>query len=161
MRLLLPFTLLLSTAALLTAQPPAGKAAPAPPMTMTVAGFPDGGMFAIKYTQSAPNVPAGEGLSPAITWTNVPAGTQSFFLHMHDLELARNKTTDDQPHWVFWNIPGNLPGLPEGVPKGSQSLTVAIRSAPLAPCIAAREPRPTAPCITTCLSSTRWISSWT
>ena len=120
MRLLLPLTLLFSTAALLTAQPPAGKAAPAPPMTMTVAGFPDGGMFAIKYTQSAPNVPAGEGLSPAITWTNVPAGTQSFFLHMHDLELARNKTTDDQPHWFFWNIPGNLTGLPEGVPKGSQ-----------------------------------------
>jgi Raf kinase inhibitor-like YbhB/YbcL family protein len=39
---------------------------------------------------------------------------------MHDLDLARNKTSDDQAHWVFWNIPAALTGLPEGVPKGSQ-----------------------------------------
>ena len=87
---------------------------------MTVAGFVDGGMVAIKYTQAAPNVPVGEGTSPAITWANAPAGTQSFFLNMHDLDLARNKTSDDQPHWVLWNIPATLTGLPEGVPKGSQ-----------------------------------------
>jgi Raf kinase inhibitor-like YbhB/YbcL family protein len=51
---------------------------------------------------------------------NFPAGTQSFFLYMHDLDLARNKTTDHQPHWVFWNIPATTTGLPAGVPKGSQ-----------------------------------------
>ena len=120
MRFLLLSTLIFSTTSLVSAQAPAGKAAPAPPMTMTVAGFPDGGMFAIQYTQGIPGVPAGEGTSPPITWKNAPAATQSFFLHMHDLELARNKTTDDQPHWVFWNIPGTATGLPEGVPKGSQ-----------------------------------------
>jgi Raf kinase inhibitor-like YbhB/YbcL family protein len=119
MRLLLFLTFLLGTTSFVSAQAPAGKAAPTPAMTMTVAGFPDGGMIPIKYTTFAPNVAAGEGLSPAITWTNVPAGTQRFFLHMHDMEQARNKTTDDQPHWVFWNIPGTLTGLPEGVPKGS------------------------------------------
>jgi Raf kinase inhibitor-like YbhB/YbcL family protein len=94
--------------------------APAPPMTMTVAGFPDGGQVPVKYTQAAPGVPNGEGLSPAITWTNVPAGTQSFVLNMHDMEVVRNKTTDDQAHWVVWNIPAASTGLPEGVPKGSQ-----------------------------------------
>src|SRR2546430_12109645 len=46
-------------------------------------------------------VAPGEGTSPAMSWTNVPAGTQSFFLHMHDMDLARNKTTDDQAHWVL------------------------------------------------------------
>jgi Raf kinase inhibitor-like YbhB/YbcL family protein len=120
MRFLILSTLICSSISLVSAQAPAGKAAPVTPMTMTVAGFADGGMFAVKYTQSAPNVANGEGTSPPITWINVPAGTQSFFLHMHDLELARNKTTDDQPHWVVWNIPGTATGLPEGVPKGSQ-----------------------------------------
>jgi Raf kinase inhibitor-like YbhB/YbcL family protein len=89
-------------------------------MTLTIQGFPDGGQIPVKFSQAAPGVAAGEGTSPAMSWANVPAGTQSFFLHMHDLDLARNKTTDDQAHWVLWNIPGTATGLPEGVPKGSQ-----------------------------------------
>jgi Raf kinase inhibitor-like YbhB/YbcL family protein len=97
-----------------------GGAPAAPPMTMTVAGFSDGGTIPVKYSQAAPGVATGEGLSPAITWTNVPAGTQSFVLNMHDMDVARNKTTDDQAHWVVWNIPGTATGLPEGVPKGRQ-----------------------------------------
>ena len=109
-----------SSITLLAAMPMAAqRGAPAPPaMTMTVEGFPDGGDVPVKYSQAAPGVAAGEGLSPAITWSNPPAGTQSFFLHMHDMDLARNKTTDDQAHWVVWNIPPTATGLPEGVPKG-------------------------------------------
>jgi len=91
-----------------------------PPMSMTVAGFADGGQIPVKYSQAAPGVAVGEGLSPAITWTNVPAGTQSFVLNMHDMDVARNKTTDDQAHWIVWNIPATATGLPEGVPKGAQ-----------------------------------------
>src|ERR1700688_1213077 len=113
-----------SSIALLGAMPMAAQqrgAAPAPPaMVLTVEGFPDGGDVPVKYSQAAPGVATGEGLSPAISWTNVPDGTQSFFLHMHDMDLARNKTTDDQAHWVLWNIPATATGLPEGVPKGSQ-----------------------------------------
>jgi Raf kinase inhibitor-like YbhB/YbcL family protein len=97
----------------------AGGPAPGPAMTMTVAGFPDGGQFPVRFSQAAEGAAPGEGTSPAITWTNAPAATQSFVLHMHDLDLARNKTTDDQPHWVVWNIPATATGLPEGVPKGS------------------------------------------
>ena len=89
-------------------------------MTLTVSGFPDGGQIPVKFSQAAPGVAAGEGKSPAITWANAPAGTQSFFLHMHDLDVVRNKTTDDQAHWVVWNIPATATGLPEGVAKGSQ-----------------------------------------
>jgi Raf kinase inhibitor-like YbhB/YbcL family protein len=90
-----------------------------PPMTMTVAGFADGGQIPVKFSQAAEGAAPGEGTSPAITWSNAPAGTQSFVLHMHDMDLARNRTTDDQPHWVVWNIPATETGLPEGVPKGS------------------------------------------
>src|SRR5690348_10649775 len=97
-----------------------GGQPPAPAMTLTISGFPDGGQIPVKFSQAAPGVAPGEGTSPAIEWANVPAGTQSFVLHMHDMDLARNKTTDDQVHWVVWNIPATATGLPEGVPKGSQ-----------------------------------------
>jgi Raf kinase inhibitor-like YbhB/YbcL family protein len=95
-------------------------AAAAPPMTMAIAAFPDGAQVPVKFTQAAPGAAPGEGTSPAITWSNVPAGTQSFFLNMHDMDVSRNKTTDDQAHWVLWNIPATAKGLSEGVPKGSQ-----------------------------------------
>src|SRR5947208_2365016 len=121
--LLVPFV---SAVVALAAQAPGGQrgaapAAPAgPPMTMTIAGFPDGGQIPVKYSHAAEGVAPGEGKSPAISWMNAPAGTQSFMLNMHDMDVARNKTTDDQAHWVVWNIPGSASGLPEGVPKGSQ-----------------------------------------
>jgi hypothetical protein len=85
----------------------------APAMTLTTTAFPDGGQIPARYTQ------AGEQVSPALTWTNAPANTASFVLHMHDLEVARNRTTDDQVHWVVWNIPASATGLPEGVPQGA------------------------------------------
>jgi Raf kinase inhibitor-like YbhB/YbcL family protein len=100
-----------------------GTAPPAPAgpaMTMTIAAFPDGGQIPVKFSQAAEGAAPGEGTSPAISWTNVPAGTQSFVLNMRDLDVARNKTTEDQAHWVVWNIPATATGLPEGVPKGPQ-----------------------------------------
>ena len=60
----------------MTAQQPGGQrgAAPsAPAMTLTVQGFPDGGDVPVKFSQAAPGVATGEGLSPAINWTNAPA----------------------------------------------------------------------------------------
>ena len=98
----------------------AGRATPPPPMTLTIPGFPDFGVIPVKFSQAAPGAAPGEGTSPAMSWANAPAGTQSFFLHFHDLDLARNKTTDDQAHWVLWNVPATATGLPEGVPKGLQ-----------------------------------------
>jgi hypothetical protein len=110
------FSLLVAGAA--AAQAPAP--APAAAMTLTISGFPDGGAIPVKFSQAAPGVAPGEGTSPAMAWANVPAGTQSFVLNMHDMDVARNKTTDDQAHWVVWNIPASATGLPEGVPKGAR-----------------------------------------
>ncbi len=98
----------------------AQPAAAPPQMTLSIPSFPDGGQFPVKYSQAADGVAPGEGVSPAMTWANVPAGTRSFVLHMHDLDVVHNKTVDDQVHWVVWNIPGTSTGLPEGVPKGAQ-----------------------------------------
>jgi Raf kinase inhibitor-like YbhB/YbcL family protein len=114
---------ILSGALLLSAQDAARgglSAAPPPPMTLAIPGFPDGGQIPVKFSQAAPGAAPGEGTSPGMRWANVPAGTQSFFLHMHDLDVARSKTTDDQAHWVLWNIPVTATGLPEGVPKGRE-----------------------------------------
>src|ERR1700730_13828936 len=112
MRLLVVSTIIVSLTFSLSAQPARG-AAPAA-MTLNIPGFPDGGQMPVKFSQAAPGVAAGEGTSPAMSWANVPAGTQSFFLHMHDMDLARHKTTDDQAHWVLWNIPATATGFAEG-----------------------------------------------
>ena len=92
---------------------PAGAPqAGAAPMRLMSNSFIDGGLIPLKYTQ------AGEQASPQLAWANAPMGTQSFVLHMHDMEGARNKTTDDQLHWLVWNIPAETRALPEGVPMG-------------------------------------------
>lgn len=92
----------------------AGGQPPRPAMTLTTTAWPDGGQIPAKYTQ------AGEQVSPALTWTNVPPGTVSFVLHMRDPDVARMRTTEDQVHWLVWNIPGTATGLPENVPKGAE-----------------------------------------
>jgi Raf kinase inhibitor-like YbhB/YbcL family protein len=91
---------------------PAGAQGGAAPMRLMSNAFIDGGLIPPKYTQVE------QQTSPQLAWANVPAGTQSFVLHMHDMEGARNKTTDDQLHWLVWNIPATTTVLPEGVPKG-------------------------------------------
>ena len=115
--------ILVMSAIPVAAQAPAGQrggAPAAPAMTLTVSGFADGGQIPVKFSQAAEGAAPGEGTSPAIAWGNTPAGTQSFMLNVRDMDVARNKTTDDQAHWVVWNLPGTATGLPEGVPKGSQ-----------------------------------------
>jgi Raf kinase inhibitor-like YbhB/YbcL family protein len=121
-QLFLVFTIAALVATALAAQERGqrGGAAAGPPLTLTIAAFPDGGEIPVKFSQAAPGVAPGEGTSPAISWSNVPAGTQSFVLNMRDMDVARNKTTDDQAHWVVWNIPATATGLPEGVPKGAK-----------------------------------------
>ena len=112
-RSLFACALVLSTAAVAAAQTPAPAAPASPPMTLTISGWPDGDPIPVKFTQ------AGEQVSPEMKWTNVPKGTVTFFLHMHDPDVARNKGTEDQAHWVLWNIPGTAMGLPENVAHGA------------------------------------------
>ena len=89
-----------------------------PPMVLASTAFSDGGIIPVEFSQAAPGAAPGEGTSPALRWTNIPAGTQSFLLHMHDIDFTRNKTTDDQVHWLVWNIPASATGMAEGLPRG-------------------------------------------
>jgi Raf kinase inhibitor-like YbhB/YbcL family protein len=121
-------TILVTAAVTLSAQAPAAPAgqtaAPAraggpaaPPMVLSTPAFQDGAVIPNRHTQVQQ---AERGISPALVWANAPAATQSFVVHMRDPEVARNRTTDDQVHWLVWNIPGTATGLPEGVPKGEK-----------------------------------------
>lgn len=99
------------------AAPAQGRAGgpPNPPLLMTTTAWQDGGVIPDKYTQAA----GPSAVSPALSWSQVPAGTQSFVLLMHDPEpvLARGSKMDIT-HWLAWNIPGTSTGLPEGVAAG-------------------------------------------
>ena len=98
------------------AQPPAGGRGPAnPPLIMTTTAWEDGGVIPNKYTMAA----ATAAVSPELKWSQVPPGTQSFVLLMHDPEpvLAKGSRMDIT-HWLIWNIPGTSTGLAEGVAAG-------------------------------------------
>ncbi len=91
------------------------QGAPArPAFTLTTTAFADGTDIPLRFTQ------AGAQTSPALTWTNAPAGTASFVVQVRDPDVARNKTTEDQLHWLVWNIPATATGLPEGVSAGAE-----------------------------------------
>ncbi len=97
------------------AQPPAGApAAPRPPaLVVSSTAFEDGGVIPDKYTQKAsPTAP-----SFPLRWENAPAGTQSFVVLFHDLDVVSNRSMTDSLHWLAWNIPATATSLPEGVPN--------------------------------------------
>ena len=55
----------------------------------------------------------GEDLSPALSWSGVPNGTRSLALIMDDPDAPMGTFV----HWVLYDIPAELAGLPEGVAK--------------------------------------------
>lgn len=52
---------------------------------------------------------AGSNISPALSWSNPPAGAKSFALMVHDPDAP---TGSGWWHWVVYNIPTNVAGLP-------------------------------------------------
>lgn len=58
----------------------------------------------------------GSDLSPALQWTEPPAGTQSFALIMDDPDAPVGTWV----HWVIFNIPASARGLPEGLATDPQ-----------------------------------------
>ena len=55
----------------------------------------------------------GGDVSPALSWKDAPAGTQSFALIVDDPDEPGGTWT----HWIVWNLPGQASALPQGVPK--------------------------------------------
>jgi phosphatidylethanolamine-binding protein (PEBP) family uncharacterized protein len=58
-------------------------------------------------------------VSPELSWTGAPAGTQSFAIALHDL-VYMQAPPDPFTHWVMWNIPASSTGLPAELPAGTE-----------------------------------------
>ncbi len=79
-------------------------------MKLQTDAFPPGADIPAKYTCS------GADVSPALQWTDAPAGTQSFALIMDDPDAPVGTFT----HWVLYNLPGKESRLEEGVAKSER-----------------------------------------
>jgi Raf kinase inhibitor-like YbhB/YbcL family protein len=82
-----------------------------PGFTLSTNAFEDGSIIPAKYTQAVPNP-----VTPELKWSNVPAGTVSFVVILHDPDGAPMKRLETYMHWMLFNIPGNVTELPEGIP---------------------------------------------
>jgi Raf kinase inhibitor-like YbhB/YbcL family protein len=76
-------------------------------MQISSTSFSAGGVIPEKYSSYGQNV------SPALTWTDVPAGTESIVLLVEDPDAPK-----PQPfvHWLVYNIPPSTTSIAEGQP---------------------------------------------
>lgn len=72
--------------------------------------FQAGGVIPGKFTCD------GQDVSPPLAWKGVPQGAQSLALIMEDPDAPAGIWV----HWVLYDIPVSLSGLPEGVPAEAQ-----------------------------------------
>lgn len=73
-------------------------------ITLSSSAFEDGGEIPAKFTCD------GENISVPLSWSNLPEGTQSVAVVMHDPDTAKGTLY----HWGIWAIPADLNQLPEG-----------------------------------------------
>ena len=83
-------------------------------MQISSPAFRNGESIPPRYTCDA------EDISPALAWSDIPAGTRSLALIVDDPDApdpAAPKMT--WVHWVLFNLPPDSKGLPEAVPSSA------------------------------------------
>jgi Raf kinase inhibitor-like YbhB/YbcL family protein len=83
------------------------RPSPAAAFQLTASDFSPGGTIPVRFTCS------GENVSPALTWTQPPAGTRSLALIVDDPDAPAGTWV----HWVVYDLLASLRRLPEGVPR--------------------------------------------
>jgi Raf kinase inhibitor-like YbhB/YbcL family protein len=94
--------------ALLAAAAPKGGSAVT--LKLTSSAFEPGATIPKKFTCDGPDV------SPALNWSDPPAGTQSFALIADDPDAPVGTWV----HWVLYDLPADARSLAENVPKQEQ-----------------------------------------
>ncbi len=84
------------------------------PFTLTSSAFTNQGSIPTLYTCE------GNDTSPALSWSGVPSGTKSLALIVSDPD-APDPAAPQRiwTHWVLFNLPPTLNGLPEGVKQSA------------------------------------------
>ncbi|QJD59619.1 YbhB/YbcL family Raf kinase inhibitor-like protein [Pseudomonas sp. gcc21] len=79
-------------------------------LQLTSSAFEQHGAIPTKHTGE------GQDVSPALSWSNPPAGTKSYAIICHDPDapLVSPNGTYGFVHWTLYNIPGEVNSLPEG-----------------------------------------------
>lgn len=116
-------TLLVGACGLAAAQQkaPAARRGFPPSLLLSSTSFADGSRIPTKYTCAATTPPPSgprhisTGISPELKWKNVPKGTVSFVLILHDPDARVPKAPTDVTHWLAFNIPASTTKLPEAV----------------------------------------------
>jgi hypothetical protein len=78
------------------------------------------GTFADKFILNGFGCKGGN-VSPALVWSNVPAGTKSLVLQIHDPDAP---TGAGFWHWTVYNIPPTTTALPQGAGNSPSTLPV-------------------------------------
>ena len=91
-----------------------------PTMQITSNAFPDGGKIPLKYVMPGAG---GKNVSVPLTWSNAPAGTQSFALALVDPHPVAHNWV----HWLVIDLPKDATSLAEGasgqtMPEGTLEL---------------------------------------
>ena len=79
-------------------------------LTLSSSSFSSGGEIARKFTCD------GEDVSPQISWSGAPYGTQAFALIADDPDAPAGTWT----HWVLYDLPATTTNLNEGLAKSEQ-----------------------------------------
>ena len=76
-------------------------------LSLASTAFKEGGPIPVKHTCD------GADLSPPLAWSGVPQGTDAFALIADDPDAPGRTWV----HWVLYDVPATLGGLPENVSK--------------------------------------------
>jgi Raf kinase inhibitor-like YbhB/YbcL family protein len=74
-------------------------------------------------------MPAGQSISPALSWSNAPMGTVEYILIMNDPEpvTPRGSATGDILHWMVAKIPASVTSLPEGAGNQGGQMPAGVK----------------------------------
>jgi hypothetical protein len=82
--------------------------------SVTAPDFVSRGRVALSHVYNGMGC-GGQNLSPALQWSNAPAGTKSFAVTMYDPDAP---TGSGWWHWVMYNIPASTTSLADGAGNG-------------------------------------------